>query len=120
MKLGSTLNNVEKDAYSIKQVNSLQHSTIDACSRYVIAPDRLITGPLKNILQCCFEEIKDRAMPRILDLEIRRALMKVGMQGQNELYKGESKTLYSISKSSKYYLLLVILTVLRSSGLCHS
>lgn len=83
----------------------------------MIATGHLITGLLKTLLECCFEEIKYRTLARLLDLELQRALERVGTEGQNELYKCQMRTLCSISICSRYCLLLVLSTVFRSTGL---
>ena len=85
----------------------------DAYRSNVIAPDHLLTGLSKDILNAVFKTVPSKEHQKILDVSICAALRDNGLLTQGEVFNPRSKSLHGMNLSEIFCVLLVAVPVLR-------
>lgn len=109
---------------SLSKCNSTQGKPIhlnkfDAYNRNLIAPDHLFTGLVMNFMECCFNLILSAMESPRPELSLIEGLRVAVIQGQRALYCTSSKTMHSLSLSTKYGMLMTIPCSLCWKGMNH-
>ncbi|PXF41580.1 hypothetical protein BWQ96_08694 [Gracilariopsis chorda] len=83
----------------------------DSYRSNVIAPDHLLTGVTKNVLDACFAALGSRDARLKADVSLCSALRDNGLIRQTSVYNVKEKKLHSMTLSGTYCLLLVAAAV---------
>lgn len=88
--------------------------TFDPYSRNLVAPDHLLAGIGKSIIEATFLTIKSRESSSKLDVLLCHDLRTLGLGSHGKLHNGERSTLNSMSMSTIYALISVLLPYMRT------
>ncbi|PXF42873.1 hypothetical protein BWQ96_07381 [Gracilariopsis chorda] len=83
----------------------------DSYRSNVLAPDHLLTGLAKNVLEACFAALGSRDARLKADVSLCSALRDNGLIRQTSVYNVKEKKLHSMTLSGTYCLLLVAAAV---------
>ena len=88
----------------------------DCYMNNIIAPDHLITGLTKSLIDCCFDCLEAHPDKLKLESAVCIGLRSIGFHGDKNIYNYNSKSINSMSMSTIYCILLLLPSIITSCG----